>query len=214
MLQLKAASGDTEELATVRSQLSDQVEHIRKLEISNREQTTELRNLRQSQRSAAILEEEKRSLQIKLQRLDDLEKELAEANYQRQLLADERKAWTAYLQETEICEGIVVREPRSRTYRMVRHALTPGDVHLYRSHGLWSHYEPRFGASDALAHALRALCFGYSKTCPEYLGLGSKLEKSAHFLLDASPTVMPYSSCVVRRPDRVPNSSEYRNRLG
>lgn len=99
VLSLKAASGDSDELSTVRGQLTDQVEHIRKLEISNHDMNAELRKLREASRSAAILEEEKRTLQMRLGRLDDLEKELAEANFQRQLLDDERKAWTTYLQD-------------------------------------------------------------------------------------------------------------------
>ena len=99
-LKLKAQSGDVEELATVKRELTDQVAHIRKLEVTNREQTSELRHLRQVHKAVGVVEEEKRGLELKVQRMGDLERELGEAKIQRTLLEDERNAWTSYLQNS------------------------------------------------------------------------------------------------------------------
>ena len=105
ILALKASSGDVEELATVKRELNDQVEHIRRLEKTNREQTTELRNLRQTHKATGIVEEEKRVLEMKVHRMDDLERELGEAKFQRQMLQDGKDAWASYLQSTPGYDG-------------------------------------------------------------------------------------------------------------
>lgn len=98
VLRLKAQTGDAETIAVIRRELSDQVTHIRMLEAKNREQLVELKHLRQIHKAVEIVEEEKRSLQRRLEAAELVEAELAEERRQRQRLEDERRAWTAYLQ--------------------------------------------------------------------------------------------------------------------
>lgn len=98
VLRLKAQTGDAETLAVIKRELSDQVTHIRKLEGTNREQSGELRRYRRIHKAVEIVEEEKRVLQSKLGLMEDLQHELREAQLQRQILEDERRSWTSYLQ--------------------------------------------------------------------------------------------------------------------
>ena len=100
VLKLRAQGGDTEELTMVKRELSEQVTHIRKLEMANREQNNELRRFREDHKAIAIVEEEKRALQNKVISLEEVERELGEARIQRQLLEDERSAWVSYLQDS------------------------------------------------------------------------------------------------------------------
>lgn len=97
VLRLKALGGDTEELVTVKRELSEQVAHIREMEKLSREQGAELRHFKQMHKAVAIVEEEKRALENKVRRMDDLERELGEARFQREILENERQSWTAYL---------------------------------------------------------------------------------------------------------------------
>lgn len=97
VLRLKAQTGDADTIAVIRRELSDQVQHIRSLEARNAKQHAELSHLRQIHKAVEIVEEEKRSLQRKLEAAQALETELAEVRLQRQRLEDERLAWTAYL---------------------------------------------------------------------------------------------------------------------
>ncbi|CAK7225965.1 coiled-coil domain-containing protein mad1 [Sporothrix curviconia] len=105
VLRLKAQTGDAATMEIIRRELKDQVNHIRALEATNREQLTELRHLRQTHKAVEIVEEEKRSLQRKLESARLLEQELAEERMQRQRLETERRAWSAYLQQTESENG-------------------------------------------------------------------------------------------------------------
>ncbi|KAK4244470.1 spindle assembly checkpoint component Mad1 [Corynascus novoguineensis] len=98
VLRLKAQTGDAETIAVIRRELSDQVTHIRNLEAKNREQVAELKHLRQVHKAVEIVEEEKRSLQRKLEAVESIQKELDEERRQRQRLEDERRSWAAYLQ--------------------------------------------------------------------------------------------------------------------
>ncbi|KAK4465767.1 spindle assembly checkpoint component Mad1 [Cladorrhinum samala] len=105
VLMLKAQTGDAETIAVIRRELSDQVTHIRALEAKNREQITELKHLRQVHKAVEVVEEEKRSLQRRLESADAVERQLAEERTQRQRLEDERRAWTAYLQNEVGLDG-------------------------------------------------------------------------------------------------------------
>jgi len=96
VLRLKAHTGDTETMAVIRSELSDQVTHIRKLESTNRSQLEELKHLRQVHKVVAVVEEEKHSLLLKLEAAQAFEPRLHEAQIQMQRLEDERLAWAAY----------------------------------------------------------------------------------------------------------------------
>ncbi|CAK7264301.1 coiled-coil domain-containing protein mad1 [Sporothrix epigloea] len=107
VLRLKAQTGDAATMEIIRRELKDQVNHIRTLEATNREQLTELRHLRQTHKAVEIVEEEKRSLQRKLESARLLEQELGEERLQRQRLETERRAWSAYLQsESQRGDGV------------------------------------------------------------------------------------------------------------
>lgn len=85
--------------------MSEQVDHIKKLEARDLDQRIELKQLRKQQKSVDIVEEEKRVLESKLRIMHDLRKELSEAQLQRQILEDEKQSWTSYL-ETEGTGGV------------------------------------------------------------------------------------------------------------
>ncbi|KAL9606621.1 MAG: hypothetical protein Q9179_000207 [Wetmoreana sp. 5 TL-2023] len=97
-LRLKAQAGDSDTLAVIKRELSDQVTHIRRLETTNREQSMELKHFRRIHKAVEIVEEEKRVLEHKISLMDGLRKELHEAQVRRQVLEDERQSWTSYLQ--------------------------------------------------------------------------------------------------------------------
>ncbi|KFH45330.1 Spindle assembly checkpoint component-like protein [Hapsidospora chrysogenum ATCC 11550] len=97
VLRLKAQSGDAETMEIIKRELSEQVQHIRTLEATNRDQLAELKHLRATNKAVEVVEEEKRTMQRKLEAAESLEQELAETRLQRQRLEDERLAWTSYL---------------------------------------------------------------------------------------------------------------------
>ena len=98
ILRLKAQTGDTDTLAIIKRELSDQVAHIKNLEAANQKQSNELKQLRKTHKSVEIVEEEKRVLESKVRMMEDLRKELAEAQLQKQILEDEKYSWTSYLE--------------------------------------------------------------------------------------------------------------------
>jgi chromosome segregation ATPase len=100
VLRLKAITGDAETLAVIKRELTDQVAHIKKLEVLTREQNTELKQYRKQHKAIEVVEEEKRSLQTKLRFMDDLQRQLNEAHMRKRILEEERDSWTSYL-ETE-----------------------------------------------------------------------------------------------------------------
>lgn len=95
---LKSHSSDSEALTVLQNQLSDQVAHIRKLEQTNREQLSELRRLRETQRSVQVVEEQKHGLEIEIRVLKDVERQLSEAQIQKEILEDEKRTWTSLLE--------------------------------------------------------------------------------------------------------------------
>lgn len=105
ILRLKAQSGDAETMAIIKNELSEQVQHIRALEATNREQLSELKHLRAVHKAVEVVEEEKRTLQRRVEAADDMERELSEARIQRQRLEDERLAWTSYLRVPSVAGG-------------------------------------------------------------------------------------------------------------
>ncbi|KAI1330880.1 spindle assembly checkpoint component Mad1 [Xylariaceae sp. FL0255] len=107
VLRLKAQTGDAETIAIIRRELSDQVQHIRTLESKNSKQHAELTHLRQVHKAVEVVEEEKHSLQRRVDAAQSLEAELTEMRLQRQRLEDERLAWTAYLQHASADGGIM-----------------------------------------------------------------------------------------------------------
>jgi chromosome segregation ATPase len=98
VLRLKAITGDSETLEIIKRELSDQVAHIQKLETLTREQNTELKQYRKQYKAIEVVEEEKRSLQTKLRMMDDLQRQLGEAELRKQFLEEERDSWTSYLE--------------------------------------------------------------------------------------------------------------------
>ena len=96
--RLRALAGDVDGLALVKRELSEQVAHIRKLEVTNREQAAELKRYRKQLKSVEIVEEEKMALQGKLRLMDNLRSELAEAKLRAQVLEEERGSWASYLE--------------------------------------------------------------------------------------------------------------------
>lgn len=97
-LRLKAEGTDSETMLVLKRELSDQVNHIRDLESTNREQGTELQRLRKVQRNVEVVEEQKKSLENQLQLMKDVEAELGNLQIQKQILEDERQSWTSLLQ--------------------------------------------------------------------------------------------------------------------
>ncbi|KAK0715544.1 spindle assembly checkpoint component Mad1 [Lasiosphaeris hirsuta] len=129
VLRLKAHTGDAETIAVIKRELSDQVTHIRMLEAKNREQITELKHLRQVHRAAEIVEEEKRSLQRRLEAAETLDAELAEERTQRQRLEDERRAWTAYLQsESSAGEPVEFESPEALARALISERLNSASL--------------------------------------------------------------------------------------
>ena len=111
ILRLKAQAGDADTLSVIKRELSEQVAHIKRLEGINREQTGELKQLRRMQKSVEVVEEEKRALETKVRIMDDLRKELAEAQLQKQILEDERISWSSYLENQAGEEGLAYNTP-------------------------------------------------------------------------------------------------------
>jgi mitotic spindle assembly checkpoint protein MAD1 len=100
VLRLRAQTGDSDTLAVIKKELTEQVAYIKKLETSNREYSAEIKQFRKVQKGIEVVEEEKRALEAKVRMMDDLRKELAEAQLQKRILEDEKKGWSSYL-ETE-----------------------------------------------------------------------------------------------------------------
>ncbi len=129
VLRLKAQTGDAETIAVIRRELSDQVTHIRALEAKNREQLAELKHLRQVHKAVEIVEEEKRSLQRRLEAAASLEAELAEERHQRQRLEDERRAWTAYLQsESSAGEPVEFGSPEEMARALIAERINSASL--------------------------------------------------------------------------------------
>ncbi|KAI9891545.1 MAG: coiled-coil domain-containing protein mad1 [Vezdaea aestivalis] len=97
ILSLKSSAGDQGTLDLIKNELTEQVNHIRTLEGTTREQAAELKRFRQLSKSVEIVEEEKRALEGKVRMMDDLRRELSESKLQQQLLQNEKASWAAYL---------------------------------------------------------------------------------------------------------------------
>lgn len=100
-IRLKAEGSDADSLVVLKRELSDQVNHIRNLETTNREQSAELRHLRKVQRNVEVVEEQKKSLENQLQLMKGVEAELGTLQIQKQVLEDERQSWSSLLQDND-----------------------------------------------------------------------------------------------------------------
>ncbi|KAM5345080.1 hypothetical protein ACJ41O_010942 [Fusarium nematophilum] len=124
VLRLKAQSGDAETMEIIRRELTEQVQHIRSLEATNRDQLSELKHLRALSKAVEVVEEEKRSLQRKLQAAEMVEAELVEARMQRQRLEDERLAWSSYLKNASEADDAEFDSPEAVARALVQERLT------------------------------------------------------------------------------------------
>ena len=128
VLRLKAQTGDAETIAIIRRELSEQVQHIRALEAANRDQISELKHLRQVNKSVGVLEEEKRSLLRKLAWAEVLERELDEAKLQRRRLEDEKKSWAAYLESVSSDRDLKFDSPAAVAKALVAERLNSASL--------------------------------------------------------------------------------------
>ncbi|KAL8799121.1 MAG: hypothetical protein Q9182_006127 [Xanthomendoza sp. 2 TL-2023] len=119
-LRLKTQAGDSDTLAVIKRELSDQVTHIRRLETSDREQSVELKRFRQIHKAVEIVEEEKRVLEHKIGLMEDLRMELHQAQLRRQILEDERQSWTSYLQSQHEGEQAEFDSPEAVARALMR----------------------------------------------------------------------------------------------
>lgn len=120
ILRLKAQTGDADTLAVIKRELSEQVSHIRKLESTNREQNAELKHFRRIHKAVEVVEEEKRALETRVRLMGDIEKSLREAQLQRQILEDERRSWTSYLESESGTGKIEFDSPEDVARALVR----------------------------------------------------------------------------------------------
>ena len=123
ILRLKAQTGDADTLAVIKRELSEQVAHIRKLEFTNREQSKELKHFRQIHKAVEVVEEEKSVLKSKLSVMEDMGKQLREAQLQRQILEDERRSWTSYLQNEAGTGKVEFESPEDMARALVKERL-------------------------------------------------------------------------------------------
>jgi mitotic spindle assembly checkpoint protein MAD1 len=152
VLRLKAQGGDPDTLGVIQRELSEQVAHIKKLEVTNREQAAEIKHFKQIHKSVEVVEEEKRTLQRKLDAMEGLENELGEAQIQRQRLEDERLAWTAYLQSEAGTDGqLEFDSPETLARALVAERLQTATL-VERIGGL----EPELSSKDSIIQSLEA----------------------------------------------------------
>lgn len=123
VLRLKAQTGDQETLAVIKKELGEQVEYIRRLEGINREQSAELKALRKTTKSVEVVEEEKRGLEGKLRVMEDLRRELAEAQLQKRILEGEKKGWTSYLESEGDKEDLNFETPEQMARAFLQERL-------------------------------------------------------------------------------------------
>jgi len=123
ILRLKAQSGDADDLAVIKRELSEQVAHIRKLETTNREQNAELKHFRRVHKAVEVVEEEKSMLKSKVGVMEEMGKQLREAQLQRQILEDERRSWTSYLQNEGGTGDVEFESPEDMARALVEQRL-------------------------------------------------------------------------------------------
>lgn len=123
ILRLKAQTGDVDTLAVIKRELSEQVSHIRKLESTNREQNAELKYFRRVHKAVEVVEEEKRALENRVSLMSDIEKKLREAQLQRQILEDERRSWTSYLENEGGTGKVEFDSPENMARALIKERL-------------------------------------------------------------------------------------------
>lgn len=136
LLRVRAQTGDLDTLRILRKELSgetspplvtiiypqvfkggaEQVAHIKTLEVTNRKQSQELKQLREHNKSIEILGEEKQALEAKVRMMDDLRREISEAQLRVSILQDERNSWSSYFQS----EGLEFDSPEALARALVQ----------------------------------------------------------------------------------------------
>lgn len=101
VIGLKGASGDLESLQVLKRELSQQMAQVKNLEVTNKKLVEEAKRLREVGKNVEVLEEQKSSLEGKLRMMDTLRQELSEKELQLTILRDEKKAWSAFLEDNE-----------------------------------------------------------------------------------------------------------------
>lgn len=99
VLALRDQVGGGEELDIIRRELGEQMAYVRRLETTNREQTAEIRKLREERRNVGIVNEEKKALEMQVRILKDAERRVTELEIQKEMLEDERRTWTTILDQ-------------------------------------------------------------------------------------------------------------------
>ncbi|KAF2687850.1 spindle assembly checkpoint component MAD1 [Lentithecium fluviatile CBS 122367] len=127
VLRLKAITGDAETIAVIKKELSEQVAHIKKLEALTREQNAELKQHRKQRKAIEVVEEEKRTLQTRLRLMDNLQRQLNEAELRKQSLEDERNSWTSYL-ENEADGNVQFQTPEDLARAFIREHFEKTDL--------------------------------------------------------------------------------------
>ena len=101
LVGLKGASADLESLQMLKRELSQQIVQVKNLEATNKKLVEEAKRLREMGKNVEVLEEKKSSLEGKLRMMDTLREELSEKELQLTILRDEKKAWSAFLEDNE-----------------------------------------------------------------------------------------------------------------
>lgn len=153
ILRLKAQTGDADTLAVIKRELSEQVSHIRKLESTNRDQNAELKHFRRVHKAVEVVEEEKRALENRVSLMSDIEKKLREAQLQRQILEDERRSWTSYLESEGGTGRVEFDSPEDMARALVKERLENASL-LHRIGAV----QPELLEKDAIIKSLEEEC--------------------------------------------------------
>lgn len=88
-------------MQVLKRELSQQLGQVKTLETTNKKLMEETKRLRDVGKNVEVLEEQKISLEGKLRLMDSLREELSEKELQLTILKDEKKAWSAFLEDNE-----------------------------------------------------------------------------------------------------------------
>lgn len=114
MLPIRFTSTDIEA-----NYVAEQVAHIRTLESTNRKLSSEVKQLRDYNKSIDILEEEKQSLEVKVRLLDEVRQELSETQLRVSILQDEKNSWSSFFES----EGLEFDSPESLARALIQERL-------------------------------------------------------------------------------------------
>ncbi|KAK9367259.1 spindle assembly checkpoint component Mad1 [Lipomyces kononenkoae] len=98
---LKSKTEDLHLLDTVQRQLSEQIAKAKGLESKLHIMTPELNQLREEQMKFKFVAEEKTLLEARLKLMEDLRRQVADAELEAATLREERARWTAFFEETD-----------------------------------------------------------------------------------------------------------------